>query len=311
MTRSDNEIRAHGHQAPPDLGELEAFACVARHRSFRKAAAERRVSASALSHALRGLEARMGVRLLNRTTRSVTPTEAGERLLARLAPALREIGEALDEVNLFRDTPSGTLRLNVPRAAARLLLAPLFARFHQACPQVRLEVVTDDGLVDIVAGGFDAGIRFGDSLAGDMVALPLAPASRLIVVAAPAYAALHGLPVTPDELKDHACIGRRFPGGAVYDWEFVRHGRPLAVQVNGPLLLDDDVLILGAVLDGIGLAYMYEAMVADALADGRLLRVLDGYCLPPLDFFLYYPGRRQMPATLRAFIGLLRPPVAG
>ena len=290
----------------PNLSELDAFACVARHRSFKKAALECGVSASALSHALRTLETRLDVRLLNRTTRSVTPTEAGEQLLQRLAPALREISDALDQINDFRDVPRGTLRLNVPRPAARLLLAPLFARFLAAYPQIRLEVVTDDGLVDIVAGGFDAGIRFGESLAQDMVALPLGPPVRLIVVASPMYAARRGLPQQPQELKQHACIGRRFPSGAVYSWEFSQGGASLAIAVDGPLLLDDDDLILRAALDGIGLAYVYEAQAQESIEQGRLLRVLDAWCPPMSGFFLYYPSRRQMPVSLRLFIAMLR-----
>lgn len=290
----------------PDLSELDAFACVARHRSFKKAALECGVSASALSHAMRTLETRLDVRLLNRTTRSVTPTEAGEQLLQRLGPALREISDALDQINDFRDVPRGTLRLNVPRPAARLLLAPLFARFLAAYPQIRLEVVTDDGLVDIVAGGFDAGIRFGESLAQDMVALPLGPPVRLIVVASPMYAARRGLPQQPQDLKQHACIGRRFPSGAVYAWEFSQGGASLAVAVDGPLLLDDDDLILRAALDGIGLAYVYEAQAQESIEQGRLLRVLDAWCPPMSGFFLYYPSRRQMPVSLRLFIAMLR-----
>lgn len=290
----------------PDLDDLAAFACVAKHRSFRKAAQERGVSASALSHAMRALEQRLDLRLLNRSTRSVTPTAAGERLLARLAPALDEIHAGLDDINALRDTPSGSLRLNVPRAAALLLLTPLFARFHQACPNVRLEVVTDDGLVDIVRDGFDAGIRYGESLAQDMVALPLRPVPRMSVVASPAYAARHGLPATPAELKHHACIGRRFPSGAVYAWEFARGGEKLSVAVDGPLLLDDDGLMVSAALDGVGLAYVYEGRVAQAIADGRLLSVLEDWH-PPLEaLFLYYPGGRRQPAPLRAFIDLLR-----
>lgn len=294
----------------PDLNELDAFASVARHRSFSKAAPECGVSASALSHAMRTLETRLGVRLLNRTTRSVTPTEAGEQLLARLTPALREIGEALDQVNQFRDTPRGSLRLNVPRTAARWLLAPIFARFLAAYPQIRLEVVTDDSLVDIVAQGFDAGIRFGETLARDMIALPLGPPLRLIVVAAPMYAARRGLPRQPQDLKQHACIGRRFPSGALYAWEFAKDGEALAVAVDGPLLLDDDELMLRAALDGIGLSYLYEEQAREWISQGRLLRVLDDWCPPMPGFFLYYPSRRQLPTGLRLFIEMLRDSLA-
>lgn len=288
----------------PDLNELDAFASVARHRSFSKAAPECGVSASALSHAMRTLETRLGVRLLNRTTRSVTLTEAGEQLLARLAPALREIGEALDQVNQFRDTPRGSLRLNVPRTAARWLLAPIFARFLAAYPQIRLEVVTDDSLVDIVAQGFDAGIRFGETLARDMIALPMGPPLRLIVVAAPMYAARRGLPRQPQDLKQHACIGRRFPSGALYAWEFAKDGETLAVAVDGPLLLR-------AALDGIGLSYLYEEQAREWIAQGRLLRVLDDWCPPMPGFFLYYPSRRQLPTGLRLFIEMLRASLDG
>jgi len=294
----------------PDLTELDAFASVARHRSFTRAAPECGVSASALSHAMRTLETRLGVRLLNRTTRSVTLTEAGEQLLARLGPALREIGEALDQVNQFRDTPRGSLRLNVPRTAARWLLAPIFARFLAAYPQIRLEVVTDDSLVDIVAQGFDAGIRFGETLARDMVALPLGPPLRLIVVAAPMYAARRGLPRQPQDLKQHACIGRRFPSGALYAWEFAKDGETLAVAVDGPLLLDDDELMLRAALDGIGLSYLYEEQAREWISQGRLLRVLDDWCPPIPGFFLYYPSRRQLPTGLRLFIDMLRDSLA-
>ncbi|AIY43925.1 Transcriptional regulator [Collimonas arenae] len=290
----------------PDLTELDAFASVARHRSFTKAALECGVSASALSHAMRTLESRLGVRLLNRTTRSVTPTEAGEQLLTRLGPALREIGEALDQVNQFRDTPRGTLRLNVPRTAARWLLAPVFARFLAAYPEIRLEVVTDDSLVDIVAQGFDAGIRFGETLARDMIALPMGPPLRLIVVCSPLYAARRGLPRHPQDLKQHACIGRRFPSGALYAWEFAKDGEALAVAVDGPLLLDDDELMLGAALDGIGLSYLYEEQAREWLAQGRLVRALDDWCPPMPGFFLYYPSRRQLPTALRLFIEMLR-----
>lgn len=290
----------------PDLHDLDAFAAVARHRSFRKAAAERGISASALSHALRGLEERLGVRLLNRTTRSVTPTEAGQRLLARLDPALREVAEALAELNALHAEPVGRLRLNVPRPAARLVLAPLLPRFVAAYPRVRIDVVTDDGLVDIVKDGFDAGIRFGESLAGDMVAVPIEPPQRFVCVAAPDYLATQGIPQTPRELLAHACIGRRFPSGNVYAWEFQREGQPLRVDVEGPLSFDDDLPMIQAARAGAGIAYVYEALVVDDLAEGRLALVLDAWKPPPSRFFLYYPGRRHLPAALRALVDFIR-----
>lgn len=290
----------------PDLHELDAFAAVARYRSFRKAAAERGVSASALSHALRVLEERLGMRLLHRTTRSVTPTEAGQRLLERLDPALREVADALADVTALQAEPTGTLRLNVPRPAARLVLAPMLTGFVAKYPRVQVDVVTDDGLADIVGDGFDAGIRFGESLAGGMVAVPVGPPQRFVCVAAPSYLALRGTPRTPRELPGHACIGRRFPSGHRYAWEFQVNGEPLAIEVNGPLVFDDDVPMIQAACDGAGMAYVYEAMVREDLAAGQLVAVLGDCAAPPGRFFLYYSGRRHLPAALRALVDFLR-----
>lgn len=290
---------------PSDLNDLDAFAAVARHRSFRKAADERGVSASALSHALRGLEERLGVRLLHRTTRSVTPTEAGQRLLSRLSPALREVAEALVEVTALQAEPVGTLRLNVPRPAARLLLAPMLSRFSAMYPRVQVEVLTDDSLADIVGEGFDAGIRFGESLAGDMVAVPVGPPQRFVCVAAPSYLAARGEPSTPRALLGHACIGRRFPSGHLYAWEFQVEGEPLTLEVSGSLVFDDDALMIQAAIDGAGMAYVYEAMVRDDLAAGRLVIVLDAFTALPGRFFLYYSGRRHVPTALRALVDVL------
>lgn len=290
----------------PDLHDLDAFAAVARHRSFRKAAAERGVSASALSHAMRSLEERLGMRLLHRTTRSVTPTEAGQRLLERLDPALREVADALADLTALQAEPSGTLRLNVPRPAARLVLAPMLAGFVAKYSRVQVDVVTDDGLADIVGDGFDAGIRFGESLAGDMVAVPVGPPHRFACVAAPVYLALCGTPQTPRELLGHACIGRRFPSGKRYAWEFQANGEPLTIEVSGPLMFDDDGPMIQAACDGAGVAYVYEAMVRDDLAAGRLETILAGYAAPPGRFFLYYSGRRHLPAALRALVDFIR-----
>ncbi|SDP82896.1 DNA-binding transcriptional regulator, LysR family [Rhodoferax sp. OV413] len=290
----------------PDLHELDSFAAVARHRSFRKAAEERGVSASALSHALRGLEERLGLRLLNRTTRSVTPTEAGELLLARLAPALREVADALVDLTAMQQVPSGTLRLNVPRPAARLVLAPLLARFVAAYPRIQVEVVTDDRLTDIVDSGFDAGIRFGESLAGDMVAVPIGAPQRFVTVAAPGYLATHGTPQVPRDLLGHACIGRRFPSGNLYAWELQADGQALSLSVEGPLVFDDDALMIQAACDGAGVAYVYESQVRDELLAGRLVAVLDAWSAPPSRFFLYYPSRRHLPSALRSFVDFIR-----
>lgn len=290
----------------PDLHELDAFAAVARHRSFRKAADERGVSAAALSHALRGLEERLGVRLLHRTTRSVTPTEAGQRLLARLDPALREVADALADVTALQAEPVGTLRLNVPRPAARLLLAPMLARFVAAHPRVQVEIVTDDSLADIVGAGFDAGIRFSESLAGDMVAVPIGPPQRFVCVAAPGYLAAHGVPQTPRELLGHGCIGRRFPSGNRYAWEFQAEGEPLDIEVTGPLVFDDDAMMIQAARDGAGIAYVYEALVHDDLFAGRLVVMLEAWGAAPSRFFLYFSGRRHLPTALRAFVEFIQ-----
>mgnify|MGYP001028956581 FL=1 len=288
------------------LNDLHGFVAVARTRNFRKAAAELGVSPSALSHALRGLETRLGVRLLNRTTRSVAPTEAGERLLARLTPALGEIADALDAVNDFRESPAGTLRINAPRAACDWILAPLIARFLTAHPGMRLELVDDDNLVDIVAKGFDAGVRFGESLQQDMVAVPLGPAQRFVVVASPAYLSEHGRPSSPHDLVGHRCIRLRFPSGVFYRWEFSRDDSRIDVEVDGPLALGDMRLMVRAAEEGLGLAFVYRQYAQDALAAGRLVSVLDDWRPPETGFFLYYPSHRLVPSGLRAFIDLVR-----
>lgn len=289
------------------ISELHAFITVARQCSFRKASVVLGVSPSAVSHALRGLEERLGVRLLHRTTRSVAPTEAGHQLLQRLGPAFEEIEGALEEVNAFRATPAGTLRLNVPRAAAELILAPLLAPYLAANPGMCVEIAIDDALVDIVKEGFDAGVRFGESIQQDMVAIPLGPRQRFVVVGSPSYLERCGTPQTPDDLRQHACICKRFPDGSVYRrWEFARAEDKTIVDVHGPLVLSDTTLALRAAEDGIGLAYIYVQYAHNALDTGRVVTVLDDW-LPTLPgFFLYYPGRKRLPAGLRAFISLVR-----
>ncbi|MFE1597920.1 LysR family transcriptional regulator [Methylobacterium sp. ID0610] len=289
-----------------DLPDLMAFAGVARHRSFRRAAAELGVSPSALSHVVRDLEARMGVRLLNRTTRSVAPTEAGTALLDRVVPAFDEIARAMTEVALSEGRLAGTLRLNAPRSACRLVLAPVVARFLALHPGVRMEIVCDDALADIVGQGFDAGVRFGERVPRDMIAVPLGGPQRFAVVAAPAYLAARGVPELPQDLSRHACLRQRFPGGAVMRWEFERDGHAEAIDVDGPLILNEQEVLLQAALDGLGLALVFEGYAAPALADGRLARVLEPWCPPFPGFLLYHPSRRQPPAPLRAFLALLR-----
>ncbi len=288
------------------LPDLMAFARIAELKSFRKAAQALGVSPSALSHALRNMEARLGVRLLNRTTRSVALTEAGERLLARLRPALDDIGQALSEVKDFRDRPAGRLRLNMSRGAARMIVAPRLASFIAAYPEVRLEIATDDGLTDIVAGGFDAGVRLDESLQADMVAVRVGGPQRMVVVGSPDYFARCGRPAIPADLVGHACFRLRWPSGALLPWEFEHEGRTLRVEVTGPLIVDEVLVQHRAVLDGAGLAYVLEHHVAEDLASGALETVLDAWCPPFPGFHLYYPSRRQISPALRAFIDHMR-----
>lgn len=284
------------------LPDLTLFATVAAHRSFRGAAKTLGLSPSAVSHAIRGLEEKLGVRLLNRTTRSVTPTEAGRRLLERLHPALKEIEEAVEAVASMRDRPAGLLRLTLPHAAGELLLIPHCRRFAEAFPDIQLELSVDDRFVDIVAAGFDAGIRLGESLERDMIAVRLGPPSqRMVVVASPAYLKQRGRPASPHDLRQHACIGRRF-GGEIYRWELEKHGNAVEVPVHGPLILNDDRLMIDAALAGVGLIFVFEGQVRAELKARQLVRVIDDWCPSFPGFFVYYPSRRQMRPALRALI---------
>ena len=299
-------VRMSSSMPRPGLPALEVFVAVARHGNFRKAAMERGVSPSALSHVIRGLEQALDVRLFNRTNRSVRITAAGELLLARIGPALGDIAEAIAEIGLFRGRVAGRLRLNVPRNAAELVIKPMMGRFLAAYPGITLEVVTDDEMVDIVAEGFDAGIRAGQHLAQDMILVPVGPSLRFAVVGAPAYFATRETPRVPQDLHAHACIGRRYPSGARYAWAFAGDGREMEVEVSGPLIADDRSLIIAAALDGVGLVHIHEALVAGHIERGELVRVLADWCPVLPQFFLYYPGRRQMPAPLRAFVDMIR-----
>ncbi|MBS1078704.1 LysR family transcriptional regulator [Gluconobacter kondonii] len=289
----------------PSFHELEIFSTVARYRSFRKAAEERGVSPSALSHALRALEEKLGVRLLNRTTRSVLPTEAGARLLQTLEPAFHDVSLALQDLRAMQDTPTGALRINMPRPAARLL-ADRMARFILQYPRVSLEVVTEERLIDIVAEGFDAGIRFGESVAADMVSVPVGASQRFAVVASPEYLSIHGVPEKPQDLMGHACIGRRFPSGRRYDWEFENAETLFTVAVSGPLVLDDDDSMIRAAILGVGCTYVYEALVQQDIRQKRLQPILQNWMPVAEPFCLYYPSRRQMPLPLRVFIDFLK-----
>ena len=290
----------------PSLAALEAFVGVARHGSFRRAAAERKVSASALSHVIRSLEEALDVRLFNRTSRSTRLTEAGRQLLDRIGPALGEVGEALDEVARFRARPSGVLRVNLPRVANQLVIEPMIGRFLAAHPEVRLEIASFDGLADIVADGFDVGIRRDRRLSPGMIAVPAGPPRRFAVVGAPSYLAASGRPVMPQDLHAHRCIERRYPDGSRYAWEFARGEEAVELEVSGPLVSDDTALMLRAALDGVGLAFVFEELAAEHLAGGRLVRLLEDWCPARPRFFLYYPGRRHVSPALRAFIDAVR-----
>ncbi|MGV6875531.1 LysR family transcriptional regulator [Pseudochelatococcus sp. B33] len=286
--------------------DLAIFLTIARHRSFRKAADEIGVTSSALSHALRALEEHLGVRLLNRTTRSVALTEAGERLRARIAPAFRDIDDALDDLNTFRDTPTGTLRINAARASTQIILLPTVTRFLTAYPGVNVDIVVNNAFVDMVSEGFDAGVRFGEVVARDMIAVPLGPPQRSAYVASPDFFRRHPKPATPEELKGLPCIRFRFESGRYYAWEFERDGVELAVEVDGQLTLGEQDLAVQAALDGAGIAFAFEAQVRELVAQGRLVRVLEDWCPSYPGFYLYYPSRRQLPATLRAFVDFAR-----
>ena len=305
--RGFNEmLRLTSSMPMPGFAAWDVFVAVARHRSFRKAALERGVSPSALSHVIRGLEQTLGVPLFNRTNRSIRITVAGERLLARIGPALGEIADAVAELGHYKAVPSGPLRLNVPRNAAEIVIRPIMSRFLAAYPEVRLEVVTSDEIVDIVAEGFDAGIRATHQLAESMITVPVGPTLRFAVVGSPDYLNRSGRPGSPADLPVHTCIERRFPSGASYPWVFARDGETVEVAVSGPLVADDRGLILGAALDGVGLAHIHEALVRDHLARGELVRVLDDWCPTLPTFHLYFPSRRQVSAPLRALIDMLR-----
>jgi len=288
--------------ATPDLRDLSAFAAVARTRNFRRAAIEQRVSASSLSQRLRELEERLGVRLLHRTTRSVALTEAGELLLTRLGPALRDVDAALDQVRGLRDVPAGRLRINAPAPAAELVLAPMLAPFLAAHPLIELDVVVQTALIDIVAEGFDAGVRYGEHLAQDMVAVPLGPPQHYIAVATPDYLARHGTPLQPKDLLDHRCIGIRYESGVIPDWEFEKAGRLVRISPRGPLRVNSIALALRAARDGLGVMLTFEDYVRDELRAGTLVGVLADWCEPFPGPFLYYPSRRQPPPALRALI---------
>lgn len=292
----------------PRYSDLASFVSVADQLSFRRAARHRGTTASAVSHALQNLEAVLGVRLVNRTSRSVSLTEAGSVLYARLKPAFGEISHAVDAVNSYRETPFGTLKLNVPRAVGNILLGPVIARLLRQHPGLSLEVSSDDRLVDIVAEGYDAGIRFGERLAQDMVAVRIDLPLHWAVIGAPNYIAALGAPGHPGDLHRHDCIGYRFPSGVALAWEFEKDGHTVQVPVKWKVALDDQDLMIEAAASGAGLAFVFAERAAPHIASGRVVRCLQEWCPALDDLFLYYPARSHMPASLRVLIDVLRRP---
>jgi len=287
------------------LTELEAVLAVARHRSFRAAAAELEVSTSALSHAVSALESRIGARLFNRTTRSVALSEAGAQFVESISPAMSTIRAAMEQAGSHAGIPAGTLRINTAVGAAKQAM-PLFVEYMRRYPQMNVDIVTEGKLIDIVVEGFDAGIRLTESVPQDMIAIPLGLPLRLLVMGSPEYFSRHPVPQTPTDLLKHRCIRLRLPSGRIYHWEFERHGETHAVDVQGVLTLDESTLVLEAARAGLGLVYATQWNAAADLAAGTLVSVLEDWT-PPFDgLSLYYPGRRHVPAGLRALIELIR-----
>ena len=288
-----------------ELNELAAFAAVADERSFTRAAVRLGVTQSALSHTVRGLEQRLELQLLARTTRNVAPTAAGAALLKELTPALEQIERALGEARRLRDNPAGRVRLLVSRNAATMVLLPKLAAFAKAYPDIVLDVVTVSGPADLIAGEFDAGIQIGESIQRDMVAVRVSKDLRLAIVGSPEYFDSHGTPKSPRDLNDHPCISIRTPTGA-YRWEFEKGRKSITVSVSGPLLIDDPNMIIQAALNAVGIGVAFDDQVSEHIAKQRLIRVLEDWCPPFPGFFMYYPSRRNQPAALAALIKTLR-----
>ena len=293
-----------------DIQDLLAFVTVVNAGGFREGARLSGKSASNLSEAVRRVEADLGVRLLNRTTRSVVPTEAGTRLMERIVPALSEVESALDVVNDFRDRPSGTLKLNVPLSAARLVLPAIITPFLQAYPDIRLEIIAEESFVDVLAAGCDAGIRYDERLEQDMIAVPIGPRiQRCATAASPAYLALHGKPRHPHDLLKHACIRGKFPSGAMPLWDYERKGEVISVDPSGPLIVRVGGavdLAVQAAIDGLGIVYLFEDWLRPHFESGALVPLLKPWWQPFSGPFLYYPGRRYLPSPLRAFIDFVK-----
>lgn len=288
------------------FAEMNAFVAIAERCSFARAAVHLGVSRSALSETIRGLEDKLGVRLLNRTTRSVALTEIGERLLAELRPALDSFEAALESINVFRDKPGGHLRLTVPRPAVKLVIEPILAKFMAAYPAITLEIITDSALTDIVRDRYDAGIRPGHRVERDMIAVRVGEDARHTVVAAPDYLRAHPMPRVPDDLHAHNCIRYRFAGGTIPNWAFERRGKALEVMVKGNLIVSDGDLAVRAALDGIGIARLPLNTVEAYISRKRLVPLLADWAPRSVGFYLYYPSRRQTPAALKAFIDFIK-----
>jgi DNA-binding transcriptional LysR family regulator len=296
----------------PGFSELNAVAAIAARKSFRAAAIDLGISASALSHSVASLESRLGVRLFNRTTRSVSLTPAGEQFLTRVRPAMREIADAMHEVNEQRSTPAGLIRINTSEGAGEQILAPIVTEFlHRYGDDVQLELVTEAGLVDIVADGFDAGVRLAEMVPRDMISIPIGKTQRHVVVGAPSYFTTRTQPRSPSDLKEHVCVRYRLPGGSIYRWEFEKRAQILSVDITGPLTLDSDRLVLRAALEGAGLAYVNEWGARKALAEGRLVQVLSDWTPSYPGLCLYYPSHRHLAAAMRAFTDMIRELAAG
>lgn len=288
-----------------ELAELSAFATVAEERSFTRAASRLGISQSALSHSVRGLEKRLGLQLLARTTRSVSPTAAGTALLQELAPALERIARAVAETRKQRENPAGRIRLIIPRTATQMVILPKLARFNRTYPEIILEITSSNDPVDLVAGEYDAGVQLGEFIQRDMIAVRVTKEMRLAVVGSPGYFESNPIPRSPRDLKDHSCIGFRFSNG-LYRWEFEKGRKTLTVSPQGPASFDDPDLVIQAVLDGVGIGTTMEDTIADLIADRRLVQVLRDWCPSFPGYFLYYPSRHNQPAALSALISALR-----
>ncbi|WP_343615470.1 LysR family transcriptional regulator [Novosphingobium sp.] len=289
-----------------DLGSLAMFQAVAQAGSFTKAAAQLGVSQSALSHSLRRLEGKLGLRLLNRSSRSIAPTEAGERLLETLGPALEQIDARIASLTALRDQPAGTIRISAAEHSARTLLWPAVDRLVARYPDIRVEINVNAGLTDIVAGRYDAGIRLGERLEQDMIAVRIGPRLRMVTAGAPAYFAKHGRPATPHDLSRHRCINLRMPSGNLYSWEYEQDGRELKVKVDGQLVFNDVELLVAAAVQGHGLVHLVEDRAAPLLASGALEPVLEDWCEPFDGYYLYYPSRRQPSPAFSLLLEALR-----